>query len=1045
MGPRRNAPPPHIARFGPFELDIRTAELRKHGIRVRLHEQPFRILLMLVSRPGEVVVREDIRETLWPNGTVVEFDRGINTAIQRLRDALGDSADKPRYIETLARRGYRFIAEVAVETQPAGGSDPRPEPAPQPAASPVTEPPSGDGIGPTVAHYRVLEKLGSGGMGVVYRAEDLRLGRQVALKFPPGEVALDPVARQRFEREARAASALNHPNVCTIYGVEESAGRSVLVMELVEGETMAARLERGPLPRALALRLAIEIAGALAAAHRKGIVHRDLKPGNVMLTGGNPPGSGQPVAKVLDFGLAKIAPTSAGGSANGPAISEAGAVLGTVRYMSPEQTQGKEADARSDIFAFGLLLYEMLTARRAFDGPSHADAIAAILQSEPALGGLEPEMDRVVRKCLAKDPDARWQSAVDLRDELAWIAGRPEALAAPIPAGGSSPPAISETASSGISPASPPPRAGMPRKLGVLWVPLAAVAGFLAAALWPMPPAAAPRLTLFTSEAEIETMPAWSPAGDRIAYVADVNGILQVFSKARGLPASTQMTHQPASCFSPAWSQDGTYVYFLSAGGLYRIAVAGGQPQLVLTGFSYATMSADGKSLAALVRGAGGEFRLAFSSPLGTPLKLYLHPSIANLIGGETSSTFAFTRDGKYLGLIGNGQGQTQLWMIPVSGAPPVRKAYAGREFTFFTWLDDGRRIVTASIGSSESHLALANLQTAASYPITAGGTRDAYPALSPDGHTLAYSAGDAAYSVMEVPLAGGTAREVIPYRNGVAPSWSPDGRHFAYITNRNGAQEIWLRDGTDGSERRIAGQKEFGTGESRFLDCAVSPDGTRIAYRRDGGVHEIWISPLSGEAPVRLWDDPARIFQRGPAWSPEGDWIAYYSLWHGRYALLKVRVGAGTPPELVAYAGMSSVPVWSPRGDQIAFRDGGRLRIVSPDGKQDRIATPSKWETYGWSKDGSALYGIAADENRHLALRRVAIATGIERRIADEGPIPPGFDLATRQGVYWYRGFSLNVDGTAFLTSVYRMKAHLWLMEDFDRPTHLLELLWKR
>lgn len=1024
MGPRRSTSPPQIARFGPFELDVRSAQLRKHGVRVRLHEQPFRILLMLVTRPGEVVLRDEIRETLWPNGTVVEFDRGINTAIQRLRDALGDSADKPRYIETLARRGYRFIAEVAVEPRPpaAAPSDPPVEPPPQPAAPAIDLPPDESAV-PVIANYRVLDKLGSGGMGMVYRAEDLRLGRQVALKFPPGELALDPVARQRFEREVRAASALNHPNVCTVYGVEQSGGRSILVMELIDGETMEARIGRGPLPRALALRLAMEIAGALAAAHRKGIVHRDMKPANVMLTGP----AANPVAKVLDFGLAKLTPATGPGGADRPVISEAGVVLGTVSYMSPEQTQGKEADARSDIFAFGLLLYEMLTARRAFEGSSRADMIAAILKGEPALEGLEPAIERVVRKCLAKDPEARWQSAADLRDELEWIAGRPEGLPA-------------------LQPVNRPARAGRSRKLSVFWIPLAAAAGFLAAALWPMPPTGAPRLTLFAAEAEVETMPAWSPEGDRIAYAADADGVLQIFTKARGLPASTQMTHLRTSCYSPAWSQDGAYVYCLSSGGLYRIAVAGGQPQLILAGFSYAAVSPDGKSLAAFVRGADGQIQLAFSSPIGTPLKPYTHPLIAGLISVETSSTMAFTRDSRRLGLIGNRQGRTQFWMIPMGDGPPVRRAYGGREFTFFAWLNDGRRIVTASTGSSESHLAIADVRTANSYPITAGSTRDAYPALSPDGHTLAYSAGDAAYSVIEIPLSGGPAREVIASsRNGVSPSWAPDGRHFAYITSRNGVQEIWFRDRTDGSERRIAGQKEFGAGESRFLDCAVSPDGRRIAYRRDGGIHEIWISPITGEAPVRLWDDPARVFQRGPAWSPEGDWIAYYSLWHGRSAVLRVRVGAGTPPELVAYANPTSVPVWSPKGDRIAFRDSARMRIVNPDGRVDHSVAQSKWEIYGWSRDGSALYGIATDENRHLILQRLDAATGIENKIADEGPIPPGFDLAGHQGVYWYRGFSLNPDGKAFLTSVYRMKAHLWLMENFDRHTRLLDFFWKR
>ena len=541
-------------------------------------------------------------------------------------------------------------------------------------------------------------------------------------------------------------------------------------------------------------------------------------------------------------------------------------------------------------------------------------------------------------------------------------------------------------------------------------------------------------------------MPAWSPKGDRIAYVADVNGVLQIFTKALGLSTPTQMTHQKAWCYSPSWSPDGTHIYFLSAAGLYSIAVAGGQPQLVSTGFSLASLSPDGKSLAAIVGGANERIRLAFSSPPGTPLKPYTHPLISNLNLTDVSSSFAFTRDSKNLGLIGDRQGLAQFWMIPLQGGPPVQKPFAGRLFTFFTWLGDGERIVTASTGSWESHLIMANLRTGAAYPITAGSERDAYPALSPDGRTLAYAAGDALYTIVEVPLTGGPSREVISSsRNGIAPSWAPDGIHFAYVTSRNGSEEIWLRNRTDGSERRIVSQKDFAGPESYFLDCAVSPDGNRIAYRRDAGVGEIWISPLSGEAPVRLWDDPAKATQRGPIWSPDGDWIAFYSVRDQRFEVLKIRVGANTTPELVTYAESGSPVAWSPLGDRIAFRDGNRMRIVSPDGKEDRIVAQLRWEAYGWSKDGSALYGIAADENRHLILRRVETASGIESKITDLGAASPGFDLANHQGVFWYRGFSPHPDGKSFLTSVYRMKSHLWLMEDFDRPTRLLDLLWKR
>jgi serine/threonine protein kinase len=268
-----------------------------------------------------------------------------------LREALGDSAENPRYVETLARRGYRFARPVeTVHGSPA-----------ELVNAIDGNGLSGDLSGRTISHYLVLEKLGGGGMGVVYRAQDLKLGRHVALKFLPPELAGDSIARGRFQREARAASALNHPNICTIYRVEECAGQPVIVMELLEGETLEARLAKGPLPPDKALALAIQMAAALDAAHRKSIVHRDLKPANVVLTNSG--------LKVLDFGLAKMEGASGmyGGTYGTPAhVTREGAILGTLHYMSPEQVQGKDAGAVSDIFSFGVVLYEMLSGQRAF-------------------------------------------------------------------------------------------------------------------------------------------------------------------------------------------------------------------------------------------------------------------------------------------------------------------------------------------------------------------------------------------------------------------------------------------------------------------------------------------------------------------------------------------------------------------------------------------------------------------------------------------------------------------------------------------------------
>jgi serine/threonine protein kinase len=573
-------------RFGEFEFDVRAAELRKDQNKIRLQEQPFRILVMLLERPGDVVMREEIRSRLWPNGTIVEVGHGINAAVQRLREALGDSADNPRYVETVARRGYRFACPV--ETVHKAQTDP--------AICTAGNSPAGDFSGRTVSHYQVLEKLGGGGMGVVYRAQDLRLGRYVALKFLPQDLAGDPIARGRFEREARAASALNHPNICTIHGVEECAGQLVIVMELLEGDTLEHRLLDGPLPPEKALALAIQMAAALDTAHRRGVVHRDLKPANVLLTDSG--------LKVLDFGLAKMEgiPGLYGSGYGGvyPAhVTREGAILGTLQYMSPEQVQGKPAGPASDIFSLGAVLYEMLSGRPAFSAENPALAIAAILTSEPpalnesvALASLDP----VLRRCLAKDPEDRWQSARDLKAALEWIANHP--ASAPDPA--------------------PPPHHVLPHgRRG--WM----VAGVFGAALvvllfWAAIPrwrSASPggqitRFTVTSPDSSTITRMNVSPDGRNVAFVAGGRIHVRSFdsyqvralegtqgagtpfwspdSRRLAFPASGKLkiidtAGGPARILAEintnlggSWSDDGTILIGLVGDGLYRVASAGG-------------------------------------------------------------------------------------------------------------------------------------------------------------------------------------------------------------------------------------------------------------------------------------------------------------------------------------------------------------------------------------------------------------------------------------------------------------------------------------
>jgi serine/threonine protein kinase len=464
--------------------------------------------------------------------------------------------------------------------------------------------------------YEIVAKLGAGGMGVVYRARDARLNRTVAIKVLPTVVTVDSDARHRFEREARAVAALNHPHICTLHDVGHESDLDFLVMEHLEGETLAARLEKGPLAIDLALQYAIQIASALDRAHRAGIVHRDLKPANIFLvrTGG---ATAAPTAKLLDFGLAKAARTAVAGAAamtESEDLTAPGFIVGTVRYMAPEQIESRHVDARTDIFAFGLVLFEMLTGRKPFEGHSPASAMAAILEREaPRVSSLQPlapaALDRVVSTCLAKDPDDRWQTARDLLRELQWTHDR-DARADPAKGDTRRPRRRSLSAASTIA-------------------ALAAVgaASYFAGARTSPERVTAVRVDRLTDFPGLEEHPALSPDGRSVAFDADEGGTRQIWVRLIAGGAPFQLTRDSTEHTRPRWSPDSSSLIYFSppagaepSGTLWEVSALGGAPRRIVDSLADGDISHDGASLA-FIRSVDGRLELGVllggSAPAG--------------------------------------------------------------------------------------------------------------------------------------------------------------------------------------------------------------------------------------------------------------------------------------------------------------------------------------------------------------------------------------------------------------------------------------------
>jgi len=679
-------------------------------------------------------------------------------------------------------------------------------------------------IGRTISHYKITEKLGEGGMGVVYKARDSHLKRFVALKVLPPEKVADPERKQRFVQEARAASALNHTNIVTVYDIDQSDGVDFIAMEYVEGKTLSELIGRRGLKLNEALKYAIQIADALARAHSAGIIHRDLKPSNVMITA-----DGR--AKVLDFGLAKLTEAevnSTDSTITAGIPTEPGMIVGTASYMSPEQAEGKKVDARSDIFSSGSLLYEMLTGRRAFRGDTLALTLAWVLQMEPPPlpSEIPGELRMVVALCLEKDPARRFQSAEDVKIVL-------ERLARELEAGKR-------------GTAEPASRAShWKRAPGVSLAAVAAVAAIAATVYWVRQPGAATPSTVVrvTSNLGLTCSPALSADGKLLAYASDQGGGGNLHIWVKQLPNGQpiQKTHGEADDLSPAFSPDDASIVFERTGdGVLAIPTFGDHERLVAPGGHGPQVSSDGTQVAYW---AGDQASSPTSGAIFiTPVAQYAPRRIAADFAGARFPLWS--EDGKHLLFLGvqTPQATPEWWVAATDGGAPVNTgilaALQGRHLSPLPGPGDwkGIALVFSAVDPQARHIWRATLKmpgwrlAGPVEQLTSGPGTDGEPVIGPNGR-IAYSVWNYHNNLWRLPLRKGEPKQGDFERLSVTgavqlrPSISANGRTLAFLSGVAGERQVWVRDLESGSENQLT----FGPGEKSAL--AVTADGSTVAY----------------------------------------------------------------------------------------------------------------------------------------------------------------------------------------------------------------------
>jgi eukaryotic-like serine/threonine-protein kinase len=882
--------------------------------------------------------------------------------------------------------------------QPSSTEDVLGEPALAMAPGLMDDPAEPTLTGQRLGVYHILDLLGVGGMGEVYRARDTRLGRDVAVKVLPRLFSADPERLARFEREARLLASLNHPHIAAIYGFEETSGIHALVLEFVEGPTLAERLQRGPLPIAEAVRIARQIADALEAAHERGVVHRDLKPQNIKV---KPDGT----VKVLDFGLAKATIAAAEDSGGSPGSTapidgtQDGVILGTTSYMSPEQSRGHGVDKRTDIWAFGCVLYETLTGRAAFAGETISDTLAALLKQEPDWQALPvetpPGVRSLLRRCLKKDPVDRLHDIADARIEIQEAIAEPAAMT---PTG--------------------PLRGGAARRMQI--IPWVVAAGAVAMALLVVqqssrrtgsPAGSVTRLDLdLPAGVELVTVypPAvvLSPDGTRIAFVGVVRGLRQLYTRrldqfetvalrgtenanaifsspdgrSLGLITAdlslkrvsladglvTTIEHDAEFSAGAAWGADDR-ITFVRAGALWQVPASGGPAKQLTTLdtgkrellHAWPTVIAQGRILlfASITGSSRGASHIEALSLATGQRHVIVESGTFPLYA--TSDHLLFFRDGALLAA------PFDLDRLELTG-PVVRVlenlAVGTTMDAPFAALSDAGSLAYAPSDAGTTRLVWVSRQ-GVEQPITDTPRRYQYPRLAPDGRrTAVAAAGDLWIQDIARPtFTRLTSEQTV---GNAFPVWTPDGRRVVFRTLTG---MYWIAADGSGHPQAIAGSL------SGDLPCSVSPDGNTLAFMRQNAQtsRDIYVLSLSGESrPRPVVSTPA--YEGGAQFSPDGHWIAYASDESGQMQVY-VRPFPGPDRLWPVSTRGGTQPVWNRNGKEIFYRIGNKMMVVDVSARVDlTLSQPRQLfdQRYVFQNISLANYDVSPDGQRFVMIK---------------------------------------------------------------------------